>query len=277
MQSERDWGFVNKTLDAYTSFKKEDVKNMIGELKALGEKPININEIAHIVESKISDPALAETFSININDKMKNGKIDFEEVEVYLNTYALLDKEGINKIVNELEKLTAEQSLNNVSLIEVLNKYFSPDGFSKEKQIFLSGLTTLSDICIPMHVQAPSETRALSLISAGRRNAENFTSYSRAVQDFNWTEFYSVFNGEAYFEWFREQLFQVADVVLIDSRTGVSEMCCYPPPCRCNSHSYCTQSAKPYRHGKHAKVVYQRRFNQKKGQEFTNCSNSFKG
>src|SRR5262249_2421123 len=64
----------------------------------------------------------------------------------------------------------------------------------------------------------------LSLLSAGWRGEDRFTRYAEAVQRFDWTELYSQFRGEAYFEWMRRELTRAADVVLIDSRTGVTEM-----------------------------------------------------
>ncbi|MEJ7767485.1 MAG: hypothetical protein WKF89_06720, partial [Chitinophagaceae bacterium] len=88
--------------------------------------------------------------------------------------------------------------------------------------MFLKGLPELKDTYLSVHKKSNTK-KNLWLLTAGKRDGENFTTYSRAVQEFNWTEFYSLFNGESYFEWFREQL-NLADVTLIDSRTGVSEM-----------------------------------------------------
>jgi len=51
-----------------------------------------------------------------------------------------------------------------------------------------------------------------------------FFEYANRVKAFDWQDFYVNWAGEAYFEWLREQLDGVADVVLIDSRTGVTEM-----------------------------------------------------
>lgn len=106
--------------------------------------------------------------------------------------------------------------------------------------------------------QSPSDTksRALWLLPSGWRSTgrktrvsvqtgatskdERFSKYAEAVQSFDWAEFYTHFDGESYFSWFREQLLPVPsnppgpsdsstdrlglDAVLIDSRTGVTEM-----------------------------------------------------
>jgi predicted acylesterase/phospholipase RssA len=68
------------------------------------------------------------------------------------------------------------------------------------------------------------EQSGLYLLSAGARSDDKFGTYATAVQGFNWSEFYATYDGQEYFTWFREQLRAIADVVLIDSRTGVTEM-----------------------------------------------------
>jgi MinD-like ATPase involved in chromosome partitioning or flagellar assembly len=68
---------------------------------------------------------------------------------------------------------------------------------------------------------------------------DRFPKYAAAVQDFNWNEFYTRYAGQEFFEWFRNRLLNGPpldpdatddgtrrgfDVVLIDSRTGVTEV-----------------------------------------------------
>jgi len=81
------------------------------------------------------------------------------------------------------------------------------------------------------HTQAGSaedDGGALWLLPAGWRagdpGGDRFAVYGREVQRFNWAEFYDQFEGEAFFEWLRSELEKYADVLLIDSRTGVTEM-----------------------------------------------------
>lgn len=64
----------------------------------------------------------------------------------------------------------------------------------------------------------------LWLLSAGARDGDRFKQYADAVQNFDWAQFYDRYDGETFFEWLRMQLDMVADVTLIDSRTGVTEM-----------------------------------------------------
>ncbi|MEO6623467.1 MAG: hypothetical protein ABIN37_01340, partial [Burkholderiaceae bacterium] len=70
----------------------------------------------------------------------------------------------------------------------------------------------------------PPNTGGLWLLSAGARDAEQFARYADNVQSFDWARLYSQFDGEVFFDWFREQLNSVCDIALIDSRTGVTEM-----------------------------------------------------
>ncbi|MGB9179683.1 MAG: NB-ARC domain-containing protein [Pyrinomonadaceae bacterium] len=79
----------------------------------------------------------------------------------------------------------------------------------------------------PIHEPGSLEDKpqaALWLISAGWREGERFSGYSQAVQNFDWSDLYINFNGKIYYEWLRAQLERTANVVLIDSRTGVTEM-----------------------------------------------------
>lgn len=88
-------------------------------------------------------------------------------------------------------------------------------------------LPPIAHTLIPIRVEsAAAGTGKLSLLSAGCRNESRFNSYAQTVQQFDWEDFYASYQGEAYFEWMRRQLLKpgIADVVLIDSRTGVAEM-----------------------------------------------------
>ena len=64
----------------------------------------------------------------------------------------------------------------------------------------------------------------LLLMRAGRHNSSCFTEYATNVINFNWREFFKSYKGEYFIELLRKELESVADIVLIDSRTGVTEM-----------------------------------------------------
>jgi cellulose biosynthesis protein BcsQ/tetratricopeptide (TPR) repeat protein len=64
----------------------------------------------------------------------------------------------------------------------------------------------------------------LLLLTSGKRSASEFQRYAENIRTFNWNEFYEKWEGELYFEWFKKECEEIADIVLIDSRTGVTEM-----------------------------------------------------
>lgn len=65
---------------------------------------------------------------------------------------------------------------------------------------------------------------SLYLLTAGRRPSAEPLAYQKAVLTFDWQEFYDIWEGEQYFTWLRQQLTELADIVLIDCRAGFSEM-----------------------------------------------------
>lgn len=65
----------------------------------------------------------------------------------------------------------------------------------------------------------------LDLLPAGRRLTEDqIGRYGEELRRFDWADFYFTWSGELFFEWLRQTLAQRYDVVLVDSRTGVTEM-----------------------------------------------------
>lgn len=71
--------------------------------------------------------------------------------------------------------------------------------------------------------QAPK--KKLFLLHAGRRSpGRPWSDYTSFVQAFDWANFYDEWEGGAFIDWLREQFKQKADIILIDSRTGVTEV-----------------------------------------------------
>jgi tetratricopeptide (TPR) repeat protein len=68
------------------------------------------------------------------------------------------------------------------------------------------------------------EIGRLQLITAGKRSELHLEEYAKNVLSFSWQDFINKWEGEIYFEWVRQKFNEMADVVLIDSRTGISEM-----------------------------------------------------
>ncbi|MBI1763535.1 MAG: hypothetical protein HYR56_19090 [Acidobacteria bacterium] len=96
-------------------------------------------------------------------------------------------------------------------------------------QMLEENLTPLTTALYPIHPlgsAADGRAGALWLLPAGLRAKDRFSAYAQAVQTFDWSDFYADFQGELYFDWLRRQLLTQnrIDIVLIDSRTGVTEM-----------------------------------------------------
>jgi hypothetical protein len=87
-------------------------------------------------------------------------------------------------------------------------------------------LPPLSNALFTVHPPSDGKTPSgsLKLLTAGWRAGPQFQEYAAAVQSFDWAEFYTDFDGEAYFDWLRNALNTSANIVLVDSRTGVTEM-----------------------------------------------------
>jgi cellulose biosynthesis protein BcsQ len=78
---------------------------------------------------------------------------------------------------------------------------------------------------VPIYPRLPSGGK-LDLMPAGRRGSdEQLSEYALGLRQFDWQDFYFNFGGELFFEWLRRTLDRhLYDVVLVDSRTGVTEM-----------------------------------------------------
>ena len=83
----------------------------------------------------------------------------------------------------------------------------------------------LDNFIVPIFSGGNSGEGTLSLMPAGRRDGnEEYALYAERVRTFNWDDFYVQYHGAQFFNWFGEQLSKKYDVVLIDSRTGITEM-----------------------------------------------------
>ncbi len=81
----------------------------------------------------------------------------------------------------------------------------------------------LTSFVVPIY-QKGAKGGSLSIMPAGTRQGDKFTNYAQRVRCFDWDDFYANWDGEQFFEWFRCEAESIADYVLIDSRTGVTEM-----------------------------------------------------
>jgi MinD-like ATPase involved in chromosome partitioning or flagellar assembly len=83
----------------------------------------------------------------------------------------------------------------------------------------------VASFIVPVHERLPGGGR-LDLMPAGQRqDPEQLARYATSLRTFDWQDFYFDWQGGLFFEWLRRALVPKAyDLVLIDSRTGVTEM-----------------------------------------------------
>jgi tetratricopeptide (TPR) repeat protein/energy-coupling factor transporter ATP-binding protein EcfA2 len=75
-----------------------------------------------------------------------------------------------------------------------------------------------------LHDVDSNEKSFLKLMPAGERLGEKFKAYSEVICRFDWDDFYRNWEGQTFFKWLRHGLHQTADVVLINSSAGITEM-----------------------------------------------------
>jgi len=87
------------------------------------------------------------------------------------------------------------------------------------------GFRDLDRFIFPVYERLPGGGR-LDLMPAGsREDAAQLDRYAHAVRTFDWQDFFFNWEGELFFEWLRSSLApERYDLVLVDSRTGVTEM-----------------------------------------------------
>lgn len=145
-----------------------------------------------------------------------------------------LEAPGLEKFFFSQKSMRDEgRDIPNLSLNEVMNKQGVVDMLLDYKEKMTHEIETESeedlpflkpeDLAIDVYPDWPGKGK-LKLLTAGRRSQGHFSEYVNAVLNFDWQDFYNNWHGELYFEWMRNQFEKIADVVLIDSRTGVTEM-----------------------------------------------------
>jgi MinD-like ATPase involved in chromosome partitioning or flagellar assembly len=145
-----------------------------------------------------------------------------------------LEAPGLERYFNVNKAPTTTEILGKRGLIDMLVSYkqmyslpkiIQENGSQQNKVEEASSLIVepLEDFCVQIYQENQSGGELL-LIPAGRRSGNYFKKYAENVQGFDWQDFYINWEGERFFEWFRESANNFTDVVLIDSRTGITEM-----------------------------------------------------
>lgn len=131
----------------------------------------------------------------------------------------LPSKRGLIDLLNAYKKSIAYMDLYPEAKKKIGSEKFSDIRFNR-RDIPLEPLKNF----ITTIYEEGTNAGSLYLMTAGKRGESNLTSYANAVRSFDWEEFYKKFYGEEFFEWFRDEAESMADIVLIDSRTGITEI-----------------------------------------------------
>jgi MinD-like ATPase involved in chromosome partitioning or flagellar assembly/pimeloyl-ACP methyl ester carboxylesterase len=123
----------------------------------------------------------------------------------------------VQEHVGMIDLLTAYQKLRSLAAPKVVR-----EGATMEERIAMLPTPPLSEYTVELR-KRETGLGSLSLITAGARGRRH-EFYAQQVLGFGWDRFYLEEEGELFFEWFRRETERSADVVLIDSRTGVTEM-----------------------------------------------------
>ncbi|MEL7067522.1 MAG: hypothetical protein AAGN15_02580 [Cyanobacteria bacterium J06581_3] len=125
--------------------------------------------------------------------------------------------------------------LNRLGLIDLLNSYIDSlhlyhmgvgrHDSEDEQEILPFKFEPIQSFITPLYGKN-SLGGELSIITSGKRSEDSFNKYAESVREFNWKDFYKEKEGTIFFDWLVQEVTKkdVSDVVLIDSRTGLTEM-----------------------------------------------------
>lgn len=135
-----------------------------------------------------------------------------------------LESPGLERFFSAPER--ADEILGKLGVMEMLLEYkrrMAKPPSAGESVPSLSLFEDPQPYIVDVSPESAGKGRLL-LLPAGRRIEEHFTEYVKAVMAFDWKDFYQNWEGERYLEWLRQRFEEIADVILIDSRTGVTEI-----------------------------------------------------
>ena len=101
-------------------------------------------------------------------------------------------------------------------LIDLFNNF--KDLLRDEHTHFNENSIDIDEYILPIHTN-PSEG-SISILPAGKIDEK----YSSKINEFDWNNFYKEWNGFGFIEFLKKELKKRADFILIDSRTGLSDI-----------------------------------------------------
>lgn len=132
-----------------------------------------------------------------------------------------LEAPGLERYFAERFQFEVKTAADKPGLIDLLQRYKNnlrnPPGSPED-----SPYPPLEDYLTVL--EAKDDSR-LMLLSAGQRGTpETWKQYAQFIQGFDWADFYKNWAGGGFIDWLRDELRHQADVILIDSRTGLTEI-----------------------------------------------------
>lgn len=128
-----------------------------------------------------------------------------------------------NQIIQQrgvIDLLLSYKKLSSLLLHDFQHENTSED---LEEEDLLFPVEPISNFIVPLY-EKKKDSGSLYIIPSGKRDQGNFRDYVQKVHSFDWNDFYHNWDGHKFFEWFIKEVKNFADVVLIDSRTGITEM-----------------------------------------------------
>ncbi len=122
-----------------------------------------------------------------------------------------------------IERINLYENTGVIDLLQNYKKLLGTRKLNSWDELEASLLKDFNDAVFNIYPES-SLKGSLSIIPAGLRQRDQFKEYADAVKDFDWTDFYDKWDGELYIKWLQQQMKKEADVILIDSRTGVTEV-----------------------------------------------------
>lgn len=139
----------------------------------------------------------------------------FNAPETSLNPDEVIQQRGV------IDLLLSYKQLSSIPLPNFQTENTSGDSEVDENLIF--PVEPISNFIVPLY-DRNKDSGSLSIIPSGKRDNGNFRQYAQQAHSFDWNDFYDNWNGRKFFDWFKQEVANSADVVLIDSRTGITEM-----------------------------------------------------
>ena len=138
----------------------------------------------------------------------------FKVLEAFYQPNEVIEQRGVIDLLLSYKKLCSISNLDSENISEDVAAIEDKFPFPVEP---------ITNFIVPLY-EENEQGGSLFLIPAGYRREDKFSNYAKNINSFDWNNFYDKWNGEQFFEWFRKEVVSFADVVLIDSRTGITEM-----------------------------------------------------